>query len=144
MSRVVNTDGPGKARSQLMRTAAEVIRRLSQKTRADEEVWDMAALLVYCFRRIDEGIDESVSAWEKRDYWVKAAQFRARWAWVSQAAAELDGLVRSADWDRLPATLVKLLPYFEEIKIVKLTRDPSLWRGAYQRLLRETSPNKEV
>ena len=31
MSRVINTDGPGKRRNQLMRTCAELLRRLSQK-----------------------------------------------------------------------------------------------------------------
>src|ERR1700682_3666355 len=49
MSRAINTDSVGKARNQHMRTAAEVIRRLSQKTELDAEVKDMAAQLVFCF-----------------------------------------------------------------------------------------------
>lgn len=137
MSRVVNLDGPGKARNQLMRTSAEVIRHLSQKTELDEEACDMAALLVYCLREIDAGIDDSALAWEKRDYWVKAEQFRARWAWAGKAAAELSVVVLRGAWEQLPMILARLLPYFTEIKIVKMTRNSSLWRGAYQRLLHE-------
>ena len=137
MSRVVNLDGPGKARNQLMRTSAEVIRHLSQKTELDEEACDMAALLVFCLREIDAGIDDSALAWEKRDYWVKAEQFRARWAWAGRAANELNMVVMRGAWEQLPGVLARLLPYFTEIKIVKLTRDSSLWRGAYNRLLQE-------
>jgi len=137
MSRVVKLDGPGKVRNQLMRTSAEVIRHLSQKTELDEEACDMTALLVYCLRQIDAGIDDSALAWEKRDYWVKAEQFRARWAWAGKAADELNMVVMHGTWEQLPILLARLLPYFTEIKIVKLTRNPSLWRGAYQRLLHE-------
>lgn len=137
MSRVINMDSPGKLRSQLMRTAAEVIRRLSLKNEVDEEARDMAALLVYCFREIDTGIDQSVQAWEKRDYWVKAEKFRLQWAWVKQAETDLARILRNEEWDQLPLALVRLLPQFRAIKIAKFTRKPSLWRGSYQRLLQE-------
>lgn len=137
MSRVVKLDGPGKHRSQIMRTAAEVLRRLTEKPELDEEAQDMAALLVYCFREIDSGIDESVTAWEKRDYWVKAERFRARWSWAGPASRELEKVVIGNSWDQLPLTLIKVLPHFEEIKISKYTRKPAIWRGAYHRLIHE-------
>jgi hypothetical protein len=137
MSRVFKIDSPGKIRNQLMRTSAELLRHLGEKSRLDEEARDMASLLVYCLRQVDVGVDESALAWEKRNYWVKAEQFRARWAWAGECASELDGIVRAGAWDRLPAVLIKLLPYFEDIKVVKFTRSPGLWCGAYERLLQE-------
>lgn len=144
MSRVVNLDGPGKARSQLMRTGAEVLRLLSQKTALDDEARDMAALLVFCLREIDAGIDDSALAWEKRDYWVKAEQFRARWAWAGKSGAELESVVLGDAWDQLPMTLAKLLPYFTEIKIVKMTRSRDLWQGAYHRLMQDGTAHRRV
>ena len=81
MGRVVNTNNPGKVRNQLMRTSAELLRHLSQKTELDNEAKDMAARLVFCLREIEDGIESSAMAWEKRDYWVKAEQLRQRWAW---------------------------------------------------------------
>ena len=126
MSRIVRIDGPGKVRSQLMRTAAEVIRRLGQKNEVDEDARDMAALLVYCFRQIDEGIDETVLAWEKRNYWIKVEQFRARWDWAGQAAQRLEEIVWENNWDALPVTLIELLPRFEDIKVARFTRNPSI------------------
>lgn len=137
MSRIINTEGPGKERSHLMRTAAEVIRRLSMKTEVDEETQDLTALLVYCFRQIDAGVDVSVLAWEKRDYWVKAERFRLRWAWTRKAALDIDQLIIDNNWHDLPTLLIALLPYFEDIKIARFTRSPNLWRGAYHRLLQE-------
>jgi len=139
MSRVVKLDGPGKLRNQLMRTAAEVIRLLSQKRELDDEARDMAALLVYCLHQINAGIDDSALAWEKRDYWVKAEQFRARWAWAGRAASELEQVIMTDSWEQLPTFIARLLPHFTEIKIIKLTRTATLWEGAYQRLLQERS-----
>jgi len=142
MSRVVNTDSVGKARNQRMRTAAEVLRRLSQKTELDDEAKDMAALLVFCFREIDDGIEESMVAWEKRNYWNKVEQFRQQWTWVGRASATLDNLIRTSAWDQLPAQLAGLFSHFSDITISKFTRDSEAWEGAYQRLMGETPPAK--
>lgn len=137
MSRVIDTDSTGKQRNQLMRTAAEILRRLSQKSDMDADVKDMLATLVYCFREIEEGIDQSAQAWEKRDYWVKAEELRQRWSWPGDTADQIRTMIYQEDWNRLPPIMVKLLPRFADIKITKLTRDESLWQGAYDRLMRE-------
>ena len=143
MSRVINTDSPGKRRNQLMRTCAELIRHLSQKQDIDAEARDMLALLVYCLREIAAGIDESARAWEKRDYWIKAEEFRQRWGWADRYATELDALVRAEDWQRLPEMMIRLVPHFSDITINKFTRKATLWQGAYERLLSESSDSTE-
>ncbi len=135
MSRVVNLNSPGKLRNQLMRSAAEVLRHLSQKNELDEETKDMAAFLVFCFSGINESVDDAIIAWEKRDYWVKAARFKTQWSWAQRAASDLEELIRSEMWDQLPPMLIELLPHFEKIKIVRFTRKPTEWQGAHQRLL---------
>ena len=137
MSRVVNTDSVGKARNQHMRTAAEVMRRLSQKAELDDEAKDMVACLVYCFREIEDGIEEAMVAWEKRNYWNKVEQFRQQWTWVGRASAQLEHLIRTEAWDQLPAQLASLFGHFSEITINKFTRDADAWAGAYNRLLAE-------
>ncbi|MBZ0299200.1 MAG: hypothetical protein K8J31_05650 [Anaerolineae bacterium] len=140
MSRVINTDSAGKKRNQNMRTGAELLRRLSQKDTMDAEARDMVALLVYCLREIDEGIDVSAQAWEKRDYWMKAEEFRQRWRWSGDLADELQAMVFDDEWQRMPEMMVRLLPYFSDIKINKFMRKPALWQGNYQRLMREKPP----
>ncbi len=137
MSRVVNPDNPGKLRNQMMRTAAEILRHLSQKSSLDDETKDLTAQLVYCLRGVEDGIEASAIAWEKRDYWIKAEQLRQRWTWAGNSSARLENLIRNEQWDALPAMMVSLFGYFADIKITKLTRDSSAWEGAYQRLKSE-------
>jgi len=137
MGRVINTDSTGKQRNQLMRTAAELLRHLSQQQEIDNNAKDMLSALVYCFRGIDEGIEQSAQAWEKRDYWMKADELRQRWFWASGMADELKALIFAEEWDRVPAVLVKLLPHFSDFKITKFTRSESVWAGSHMRLLRE-------
>lgn len=137
MGRVVNINNPGKIRNQLMRTAAELLRHLSQKADLDDEAKDMAARLVFCLREIDDGIEASSMAWEKRDYWIKAEQLRQRWAWTGNSAARLESLIRSQAWDSLPVVMAELFGHFADIKVIKFTRTADEWQGAYQQLQSE-------
>lgn len=137
MGRVVNTNNPTSIRNQQMRTAAELLRHLSQKSQLDDEAKDMAAQLAFCLRAIDEGIESSATAWEKRDYWVKAEQLRQRWTWAGSYAARLENLIRRDEWENLPKLLIELFPRFADVRVTRLTREADAWNGAYQRLLDE-------
>jgi len=137
MGRVINTDSTGKQRNQTMRTVAEILRRLSQKQVVDDEVRNMTAMLVYCFREIEAGIDQSATAWEKRDYWVKSEELRQRWMWVGDMADQLRNMIYSEQWTLLPPMMLKLLPRVADIKITKMTRDVTLWDGVYDKLMQE-------
>ena len=134
---VINTDSTGKQRNQTMRTVAEILRRLSQKQVVDDEVRNMTAMLVYCLREIEAGIDQSATAWEKRDYWVKSEELRQRWMWVGDMADQLRSMIYLEQWTLLPPIMLKLLPRVADIKITKMTRDVTLWDGVYDKLMQE-------
>jgi len=144
MSRVIQTDGFGKQRNQAMRTAAELLRRLSQKPAIDAEARDMAAALVFCFKDIENGVEDAMVAWEKRNYWNKVEQFRTQWIWVGLAAARLEQLIREEKWEDLPQYLLTLFTHFSEITITKFTRGADAWEGAYDRLLKGPSPTRAM
>ncbi|PJF21878.1 MAG: hypothetical protein CUN56_08825 [Phototrophicales bacterium] len=137
MGRVINTDNPGKRRNQLMRTCAEILRHLSQKPKFDHESRNMLAMLVLCLREIADGIEESTVAWEKRDYWIKAEEFRRRWNWTHEIASELEALIRTEQWDDIAPIMLKLIPYFKDIKVTRFTRNASIWQHAYDQLINE-------
>jgi hypothetical protein len=137
MSRVINTADPGKSRSQLRRTIAEVLRHLMFKRQFDEEAKDLAAALVLALRGIDEGIEVTTAAWEKKDYFLKADRFRMEWEWVKPAAKRLEDIIRHERWDKLPQELGALAPRFADIRILKMTRDPSVWKSSYRLLLEQ-------
>ena len=138
MARIINTgDTPAKRRNAHMRSCAEVLRLLAQKSVFDEEARDMVAFLIFNLRGIYETIDKSAEAWDERNYWKKAEGLREKWRWSRIMADKLAKRVRANDWDRIPDMLIELFPKFQHITIVKMTRDADWWVGAYQALLNE-------
>lgn len=135
MARVINTNSPGKRRSAHMRTIAEILRHLSQQREVNQQTQDMVAMLVYCLRGIDDTVEESVRAWEKRGYWKKADDFQQRWWWSSLMANAIEDLLRTGSWDNLPETMIKLYPHFADIQVNRMTRDPAEWKGAYSKII---------
>jgi hypothetical protein len=139
MGRVINTNAPAKRRSHLMRTIAEIIRRLGQhQGEINDEVRDMVAMIVLCLREIDDGIVESIQAWEKRGYWQKADKFQQEWLWTGNMASKIEKMLRTDDWDSLPEVMMKLFPHFSSIVVNKLTRNPDEWEGCYDRLMQKS------
>jgi hypothetical protein len=137
MSRVINTNNPTRIRNQHRRTIAEILRRLSEKPAIDSETKDMAAMLVYLLREIDEGVEQTVKAWEKRDYWMKAERFLREWSWVREMAANLEDVIRNEAWELLPRLMVQLFPRFGDIQIKTMTRSATTWQGAFKKLSAE-------
>lgn len=140
MSRIIHTDRPGTQRQRLRRTIAEALHRLMRKEEPDDEARDLVALIVFSLRELSAGVDRSAQAWEKRGYFVKADRFRRDWEWTDHTADQLEGLLRASDWHRLPAALATLGSRFSDIRITRLTRPASLWKGCYQRLLQIEEP----
>lgn len=137
MSRVINTNNPGKIRERNRRTIAELLRRLSKKQSIDQEALDMLATIVFELTEIWAGVETTTQAWEKRGYWMKADRFIRDWEWTREVAANLDDILRHEAWDLIPEIIAECYPHFTDIKIKTMTRKPDTWRGAYNRLLNE-------
>jgi hypothetical protein len=137
MSRVISTERPGTVRHQFRRTIAEALRLLSQKGQLDEEAKDLAALIVYCLHGMADTVEQTIGAWERRDYYIKAERFRQQWIWLEPAIEELSSTIYRGSWDQLPVVLAQLFPHFTDIRVKQMTRKPSLWQGAYQRFMQQ-------
>jgi hypothetical protein len=137
VTRVIATQGPGRERQRLRRTIAEALRRLAQKPELDGEACDLAALIVFCLREIEDTVERATEAWENRNYYLRADRFRLQWAWTGQVALGMADALREERWDELPLILADLLPHFADIRVIRMTRSPSVWQGAYARLLDE-------
>jgi hypothetical protein len=119
----------------LRRTIAEALRRLARKSTFDQESQDLAALIVFSLRRLSEGVEQTTTAWEKRDYFLKADRFRLKWEWVDDTAYELESALLLGQWERVPQILATLFPRFGDITVARYTRSSALWDGCYQRLV---------
>lgn len=135
MGRIIYTESPGKTRHHYRRSIAEMLRRLSQKRSIDDEARDQAALIVLCLQGIADTVDQTTTAWEKRDYWMKAERFRRQWEWLDPMADQLAAVICRGEWRELPLLLARLAPHFSDVGVKRLTRDSTLWEGAYQKLM---------
>lgn len=137
MSRIISTQRPGKIRNQHRRTVAEALRRLSQKPQLDGEAKDLAALVVFSLHGIADTVEQTIDAWEKRNYYIKAERFRQQWRWLDRITDELSAVLYKGRWDEIPAVLARLASHFADIKIKQMTRKPILWQGAYEKFMQE-------
>jgi hypothetical protein len=136
VSRITYADGtPNQQRNSLRRAIAEVLRRMGAKSNVDVEVKDMAAFIVFSLREIAASVDKSATAWEKRDYYLKADAFRRDWAWVESTANRLHTALAEERWTDLPHELAQLTPKFADVRVTQLTRPTTLWQGCYKRLI---------
>lgn len=134
MTRIIATESVGQQRNKLRRTIAEALRRLATKQTFDQESLDLAALIVFSLRRLEEGVEQTATAWEKRDYYLKADRFRRQWEWLDGTAYALETALLLGNHDRVPEILADLFPKFADITIARYTRSSKLWEGCYQRL----------
>lgn len=136
MSRITHVDGtPTQQRNAIRRSIAEILRRLMEKKSIDDETKDMLAFIVVGLRSMNDSIDSSATAWEKRDYYIKADQLRREWLWLPDTADRLEAILRGNDWATAPIELAGLAARFSDIRIATFTKSPALWQGAYKKLL---------
>lgn len=134
MSRLINPDSVGKERTRLTKSIVLCIRELAKQSQVTPEAKDQAAFIALALQSISEGIEASVAAWEKRDYWVKADKFRMEWMWSGQYAAKLKDAVLSDDWATIATMLPTIAQKFNKIEIAPNHRLGTPWTNAYKLL----------
>lgn len=134
MSRIINPDSVGKERTRLSKSIVLCIRELAKQSKVTPETKDQAAFIALALQSIAEGIDSSVAAWEKRDYWVKADRFRMEWMWAGQYAAKLKDAVLADDWATIAVMLPGIAQKFNKIEVSDNHRLGKPWASAYKLL----------
>jgi hypothetical protein len=110
LTRIIATESVGQQRHKLRRTIAEALRRLATKQIFDQESLDLAALIVFSLRRLEQGVDQTATAWEKRNYYLKADRFRLEWEWLDDTAYALETALLLGNHDRVPEILGWMTP----------------------------------
>ena len=134
MSRVINPDSVGKLRTQMIKGIVLSIRELARQTETGTETRDIAAFIALALKTISDGIDTSVTAWEKRDYWIKADKFRMEWLWAGSAAEKMRIAVLSEDWATVAALSAQIAQKFSKIQVSQNHRLGKPWVGSYDQL----------
>lgn len=134
MSRVINPDSAGKDRARLSKAIVLAVRELARQTEVTNEAKDLAAFISLALKSISAGIDASVAAWEKRDYWVKADRFRMEWMWTGQYAEKMKTAVQSDDWGSVAMLSAQIAQKFGKVVIAQNHRLGRPWVGAFKQL----------
>jgi len=134
MSRVINPDSAGKERNRLTKAIVISIRELAKQTEPGKEAQDVAAFIALALLTISEGIDVSVAAWEKRNYWVKADRFRMEWKWTGQMGEKMKTAVLIDDWSSIAMLSAQIAQKLHKIKVSDRHRMGQPWVGGYQQL----------
>jgi hypothetical protein len=131
LSRVINPDSVGKERTRLSKSIVLCVRELARQREVTPESKDLAAFIALALQSIADGIDVSVAAWEKRDYWVKADRFRMEWLWAGQYAAKMKDAVLADDWAAIAMLMPQVAQKFSKIEVSDNHRLGKPWVGAY-------------
>lgn len=134
MSRVINPESTGKQRTQLSKAIVLAVRELARQTDITDQTRDLAAFISIALQIIADGIDASVTAWEKRDYWIKADRFRMEWAWAGQIAEKMRASVLSDDWATVAMLSAQIAQKLSKVQVSENHRLGKPWVGAYKEL----------
>jgi hypothetical protein len=136
MSRIVNPENAGKERTRLTKAVVLAVRQLALQTEPGPAARDLAAFIVLALQTIAATIDESVAAWEKRGYWVKADKFRMEWAWAGQTAEKMKSALLAEDWAGVASAASQVAGRLSRITVPPGHRLGTPWVGAWQELQR--------
>lgn len=133
MSRVIRPQSAAGERRKLLQILAHVV-TVSKTGEFDKvESKDMMEFTYTVLGEIAESITATVSAWEKRGYWIKADRFLADWSWVELVQKQVEeSLEKEEDWPQ-PMILHKLEEHIGDITPPAQLRNTRPWIGAWSR-----------
>ena len=140
MGRVIKMNSAGKDRQLLEKGIVKAIRELGRQEQLAESTYDLVAYIALSLIAIGNTIDESVAAWEKRGYWLKADRYRMEWSWTSKLGEELKGALLQEDWGKVVNIASKVTEKMSNVTVPEKNRLGTPWVGSWRRL---KSPNQQ-
>jgi len=134
LSRVINPNRPGKERDRLKRAVALALREMMKEPEPNERTRDMAAFIALSLAAITDTVETTVTAWEKRDYWVKADRFRMDWIWADRLGKEMREAVLAEDWGQIAQVAAQVGQALGDIQVSPRHRMGTPWVDAWKHL----------
>jgi hypothetical protein len=136
MTRLIKTESGSTLRNKLLKTIAIMIREMGKQNSVDNSTKDMIALIILSLRKISETNEEAITAWEKRDYWLKADRFRLEWEWAQKTANQLQDALLKDDWAMIASVIPIIAAKCRKIKLNTNSSSLNIWVGAYDNLIK--------
>jgi len=133
MSRVIRIESGASTRTRVLRRLAQALRAATQPTNSSgAEARDILAFLALGLATLQESVEETASAWERRGYWVKADQFRQKWAWGPRVLASLEASLHQGDLLRAGASALEIAAILADLRVDAGRGRGKAWRGAWE------------
>jgi len=139
LGRVINPERPGKLRERLLKVLVIALEEYKSFDGVSVQTKDIAAFIALTLTAISQTAERTASAWEKRDYWIKADRFRNEWIWVSMYGDRMQAAVLDGDYSLVHTTVMDILEFVNDIEVPKRHRLGTPWTGAYQELKKKSS-----
>ena len=136
LARIIKTGSAGKDRLLLEKGIVIAIRELAKQTSTDKTTNDLVAFVAISLIAIGDTIDESVVAWEKRGYWVKADKYRMEWSWTTRMGEDLKNAAINDDWGKVAQITAQVAQKMSKVNVSPRNRLGTPWVGAWERLIR--------
>ena len=136
LGRIIKTGSASKDRAWLEKGIVVAIHELVKQTKTDGSTYDLVAFISLSLKAIEETVEESVAAWEKRDYWVKADRYRMEWNWASRLSDELLQALSKEDWGNVAIIIAQVTQKMSKVKVPMKNRIGTPWVGSWARLIR--------
>jgi len=121
----------------LTRSIVLALRELMKQQGTDNLTKDLAAYVALALDDVNGTIEASVTAWEKRGYWVKADKFRLEWEWSGNYSKTIAAALKKDDWATVALTSAKVAQKLGKITVPERNRLGTPWVGAWKKLMEE-------
>jgi hypothetical protein len=143
MGRVINPDTGGKQRTYLTRCILHACQMPLANDLPIDEIRDRAAFIYFSLIAIDRSINITVTAWERRDFWVKADKFRLEWSWAEKFATRLKEDIESAYWTHINKLFQEIQSQLVGITLAPHNRLGSPWFGAWDQYIKTKNSRRD-
>lgn len=116
-----------------MVSSAVLILSKSQPTEKERD--DLIAFIILSLMEVEKTIALTTAPWEKREYWVKADQFRSEWKWVGEIKTKLMQSRTNSGWQNVHVEICRLESKIVSFEPSKRIEGKEFWKGAYSVLL---------
>ena len=117
MARVINLNNVGTERKRLTKSVVIALRELMKQQSPDSSTFDLAAYISLALHAIFKTVDQSVTAWEKRGYWLKADLFRLQWEWAEGERIQMKNALLTEDWATVALVSARVAEKLNEVEV---------------------------
>ena len=133
LGRLIKIETSGKTRTYLSKTIVISLRELAIQNEINETTRDIAAYIGMALKTISDSIEESVTPWEKRGYWVKADRFRLEWEWTNDYSQIILEALNNEEWGILALKVGEIGEKLKNINVSHRHRMGKPWVGSYKK-----------